>query len=105
MAEAALDRDSAGWVDDLAPDAPGREAAVGRLHDLLLRVTRAEAARRRSSLPERGSEEIDDLCRQAANDAAPMISQRTPAPSRQARKAHHATKAPRTASSDDRAAT
>lgn len=70
MAEAALDRDSAGWVCDLAPEAPGRETAVGRLHDLLLRVTRAEAARRRRSLPERGWEEIDDLCQQAANDAA-----------------------------------
>lgn len=70
MAEAALDRDSAGWVQDLASDARGREAAVARLHDLLLRVTRAEAARRRNSLPERGWEEIDDLCRQAASDAA-----------------------------------
>jgi len=70
MALAQLDQDSAAWVRDLGSDAPGREASVARLHALLLRVTRGEAARRWASLPERGREEVDDLCQQAASDAA-----------------------------------
>lgn len=69
MAITQLDQDSAAWVRDLGPDAPGREAAIARLHALLLRVTRAEAGRRGATLPERGREEVDDLCHQAANDA------------------------------------
>jgi RNA polymerase sigma-70 factor, ECF subfamily len=69
MAIAQLDRDSAAWVHDLGPDAPGREAAIARLHALLLRIARAEAARRGAALPERGREEVDDLCHQAASDA------------------------------------
>jgi len=70
MATAQLDQESAAWVRDLGPDAPGREAAIARLHALLLRVARAEAARRGATLPERGRDEVDDLCHQAASDAA-----------------------------------
>jgi RNA polymerase sigma-70 factor (ECF subfamily) len=69
MIVAQLDQDSAAWVRDLSPDAPAQEVAVARLHDLLLRVTRAEGVRRRGSIPERGQDEVDDLCRQAASDA------------------------------------
>ena len=50
-----------------------RDAAVTRLHALLLRVARAEAGRRRSRLPDRVLEEADDLCVQAANDAVVNI--------------------------------
>jgi RNA polymerase sigma-70 factor (ECF subfamily) len=78
MAIARLDQDSAAWVRDLSPDAPAREAAVARLHALLLRVARAEAARRRASLPERGREEVDDLCQQAASDASLAILRKLP---------------------------
>jgi RNA polymerase sigma-70 factor (ECF subfamily) len=73
MVARQVDEDSAAWVRDLAPEAPAREAAVARLHDLLLRVARAAAARRQGSLPERGREEVDDLCRQAASDAVLAI--------------------------------
>ncbi len=61
---------SAGLLRELRLSGPPREAAVARLHALLLRVARAEAARRRSRLPDRVREEIDDLCTQAASDAA-----------------------------------
>jgi RNA polymerase sigma-70 factor (ECF subfamily) len=69
MEDSGLDQDSAAWVRDLGLDAAEREPAVARLHALLLRVARAEAARRRTSLPERAREEVDDLCQQAASDA------------------------------------
>lgn len=42
---------------------------MARLHALLLRVARGEASRRRSTLPDRAIEEVDDLCVQAASDA------------------------------------
>lgn len=69
MADLRLDESSAAWVRELGADAPAREAAVARLHDLLLGVARGEAARRRASLPARGWEEVEDLCQQAASDA------------------------------------
>ena len=61
--------DSATLVQDLLRPGVVRDAAITRLHALLLRVARAEAGRRRALLPDRVVEEIDDLCVQAANDA------------------------------------
>jgi RNA polymerase sigma-70 factor (ECF subfamily) len=73
MDSVELDQESAAWVGDLAAAGPTREAAGARLHALLLRVARAESARRRASLPDRTREEVDDLCVQAANDALMAI--------------------------------
>lgn len=67
------DQESAAWIRDLKAEGPIREAAVTRLRALLLRVARAEAARRSGSMPDRGREEVDDLCHQAASDAAMAI--------------------------------
>lgn len=67
-----LDQNSAEWLRDLQADGRAREHAVNRLHALLLRVARAEASRRRESLPGR-IEAVDDLCVQAANDALMAI--------------------------------
>ncbi|MGE5092215.1 MAG: sigma-70 family RNA polymerase sigma factor [Bacillota bacterium] len=78
MIAAQLDQDSAAWLRDLSPDAPGHEVAVARLHGLLLRVTRAEGIRRRASIPERGQDEVDDLCRQAASDAVLAVLRKLP---------------------------
>jgi RNA polymerase sigma-70 factor (ECF subfamily) len=78
MLQAALDEESAAWLGDLAAESPARDAAAARLHALLLRVTRAECARRNSSLPDRGREELDDLCVQAANDALLGILRKLP---------------------------
>ena len=69
MLRAGLDQESAAWVGELAADSPARDAAVARLHALLPRVTRAECARRKATIPDRGRDELDDLCVQAANDA------------------------------------
>src|SRR6476661_8738390 len=62
----ALDRESAEWLRGLQTDGPEREQTIERLHALLLRVTRSEAARRRPTLPGRALDEVDDLCVQAA---------------------------------------
>lgn len=78
MALKQEDRDSAEWLRGLSAEGPTREEAVTRLRGLLLRVARSEAARRSASLPERGREEVDDLCHQAASDAAMVILRKLP---------------------------
>ena len=64
-----IDRESAEWVRQLTATGEDQRVSVARLHTLLLGVARGEAARRRASLPDRGSEEVDELCVQATNDA------------------------------------
>ena len=61
--------DSELWLDSLRAAGRERELAVARLHALLLRAARFEAARRRHTLPATGGREIDDLALQAADDA------------------------------------
>ncbi len=67
-AKPALDPDSAAWVEGLTSKGPVHEETVVRLHDLLLRVARSEARRRRGQLSI-GGPELDDLAHQAAADA------------------------------------
>ncbi len=67
------DVESASLFEDLRRTGSAHAAAVTRLHALLLRVARAEANRRRGSLPDRVVEEVDDLCVQSANDAVMSI--------------------------------
>ena len=69
MTAAALDLESSQWLSDLVSDGPARTEAIGRLHGLLLRVARAEAARRRAATNQLRADEVDDLCTQAATDA------------------------------------
>lgn len=69
MEAIAPDPDSADWLRDLRHEGASRDQAIARLHALLVRVARGVATRRRPTLPGRATEEIDDLCVQAANDA------------------------------------
>jgi RNA polymerase sigma-70 factor (ECF subfamily) len=57
------------WLGALRSGGPGRDAAIAELHSLLLRATRFELNRRRNSLADMGSTEIEDLAVQAADDA------------------------------------
>jgi len=41
-----LDPDSAGWLRMLAGTGPAREAALARLHEMLVRIARGEVGRR-----------------------------------------------------------
>jgi len=67
-ARARLDRESAEWLGALEGSGALRDAALGRLHALLLRVARAEAGRRASGMGVSGPE-LEDVAQQAADDA------------------------------------
>jgi RNA polymerase sigma-70 factor (ECF subfamily) len=68
-----LDDESREWVRGLTAGSDDRDRAAARLHELMLRVTRGEAARRRATIPSRGAEEIDEICVLAANDAVVAV--------------------------------
>ncbi len=70
--ERAPDDESTGWVRTLGANGPEREAAVVRLHALLLAVAWAETGRRSGQHGLRGPE-LDDLACQAADDAVMSI--------------------------------
>jgi RNA polymerase sigma-70 factor (ECF subfamily) len=71
--DAQLDAESAEWVRDLGADGAGREQALGRLHEILLRIARGELRRRSGRHPITGPE-LDDLAHQAAADALLAIT-------------------------------
>jgi len=71
-----LDEESRRWVRDLQADGATREAAVARLHDVLLRAARFEVARRRPTLPHLRGDELDDIAVEAADDALMSVLRR-----------------------------
>ena len=71
-----LDAESRAWVEDLQASGPQRADALERLDDLLLRAARAEAGRRRHLYPEIRGAELDDVCRQAADDAVVAVTRK-----------------------------
>src|SRR6266702_264945 len=71
-AAARPDAESAEWLRRLADSGPQREAALARLHGLLVRIARAEFTRR-GRLAISGPE-LDDLAYQAAADALLAIT-------------------------------
>lgn len=66
---AGLDEDSRAWLRDLRDTGPTRDAAVARLHTLLLRAARFEVKRRRPALPHLRGNELDEIALEAADDA------------------------------------
>ena len=68
-----LDPESAGWLRMLAGTGAAREAALARLHQMLVRIARAEAGRRTPRL-RLARPELDDLAYQAAADALIAIT-------------------------------
>ena len=68
-----LDPDSGQWVRVLSGTGPQREAGLARLHELLLRIARAELQRRSGRFRITGPE-LDDLAYQAAADALLAIT-------------------------------
>ena len=65
--------DSEEWLSSLRATGAEREEVIARLHELLLRAARFEAARRRPTLTGVGSKELEDLTVQAADDALVAI--------------------------------
>ena len=64
-----LDEESRRWLRELRDTGAGRDAAVARLHELLLRAARFEVARRRPTLPHLRGNELDEIALEAADDA------------------------------------
>ncbi|MGE5290989.1 MAG: sigma-70 family RNA polymerase sigma factor [Micromonosporaceae bacterium] len=68
-----LDPESAEWLRVLGDTGPQREAALARLHEMLVRIARGEVRRRGPRLRISGPE-LDDLAYQAAADALVAIT-------------------------------
>ncbi len=68
-----LDPDSVDWLCSLSGTGAHKEAALGRLHELLLRIARGEVHRRSGQL-RIGGPELDDMAHQAAADAMVAIT-------------------------------
>ena len=66
------DAESREWLQALRSEGRCRDEAVSRLHELLLRIARAETNRRAHKLSLRGPE-LDDLAHHAAADALVAI--------------------------------
>ena len=75
-ARTPLDDDSRVWLTELRAAGATREAALERLHALLLRAARFEVARRRPMLPHLRGNELDDIATEAADDALMSILRR-----------------------------
>jgi RNA polymerase sigma-70 factor, ECF subfamily len=71
-ADRVLDAESALWVQGLRASGPKHDETVRRLHELLVRVARAEVHRRQGRLGVEGPE-LDDLATQAAADAVVAV--------------------------------
>ncbi len=76
VSELSVDQDSQQLLWDLRTGGSEREAAVARLHELLLRAARFEVARRRPTLPHLRGDELDDIALEAADDALMSVLRR-----------------------------
>jgi RNA polymerase sigma-70 factor (ECF subfamily) len=70
---ARLDPESAEWLRVLGGAGPGRDAALARLHEMLLRIAQREARRRGPRMLIAGPE-LEDLAYQAAADALMAVT-------------------------------
>lgn len=64
-----LDEDSREWLRSLRAPGAERDAAIARLHALLLRAARFETRRRSARLPHLRGNELDEIALEAADDA------------------------------------
>ena len=71
-----LDPESREWLRSLRDEGRTRDAAVARLHALLLGAARFEVARRRPTLPHLRGDDLDDVAQQAADDALMSVLRR-----------------------------
>ena len=71
-----LDPESRRWLRDLRSEGAEHDAAVARLHALLLRAARFEVARRRPAHPHLRGNELDDIALEAADDALVSVLKR-----------------------------
>jgi RNA polymerase sigma-70 factor (ECF subfamily) len=67
--EPLADDDNLAWLTDLRSEGHARDAAVARLHELLLRAARFEVGRRRRGMGHLRGGDFDDVAQQSADDA------------------------------------
>jgi RNA polymerase sigma-70 factor, ECF subfamily len=72
----SFDVESRAWLRELRADDGTRDAAIARLHALLLRAAQFEIARRRPTLPHLRGNELEDIANEAAADALMSILRR-----------------------------
>src|SRR5437764_6181319 len=68
-----LDPDSRAWLETLRSDGARYDAAIMRLHALLVSEARYQVRRRTASLAHPSGRDLDDLAMQAADDALVAI--------------------------------
>ena len=68
-----LDPESEAWLAQLHAEQPVRDAAIRRLHALLLKEARYEIRRRTAALTHPSGRDLEDLAVQAADDALMAI--------------------------------
>jgi len=68
-----LDADSRRWLERLGDAGPEREAAIGELHELLLRAASSEVSRRCAMFPQFRGGDQQDIAQQSADDALVAI--------------------------------
>jgi RNA polymerase sigma-70 factor (ECF subfamily) len=73
---AGLDRESREWLRGLRSQGATYDAAVARLHALLVGAARFEVARRRPALPHLRGDDLPDIAMQAADDALMSVLRR-----------------------------
>ena len=64
-----VDEETRAWLRDLRSSGAAYDAAVGRLHALLLRAARFEVSRRRALTPHLRGDVSDEIANEAADDA------------------------------------
>ncbi len=69
VASGRLDPESRAWLRQLHGERPIRDAAIARLHTLLVQEARYEVRRRTAALAHPSGRDLDDLAVQAADDA------------------------------------
>jgi RNA polymerase sigma-70 factor (ECF subfamily) len=72
----SLDPESREWLHSLRASGAERDAAIARLHALLLQAARFEVARRRPTLPHLRGGDLDDIANLAADDALVSVLRR-----------------------------
>lgn len=68
-----LDPESRVWLKQLHANGPVRDAAIARLHALLLKEARYEVRRHTAALAHPSGRDLEDLAMQAADDALVVI--------------------------------
>jgi RNA polymerase sigma-70 factor, ECF subfamily len=74
--QAALDPESRAWLAGLRASGAEQQAAIARLHTLLLKAARFEANRRASSLGHLRGGELEEIANDAADDALMSVLRR-----------------------------